>query len=119
MRVGRAAALKVVWDAVRGARRPGAPGIAERLAAFPRMVRMGMSGRYPHLDRGRLGLMALGVLYVVSPIDLVPELIVPLVGLGDDAFVLAWVAGAMLDETGAFVAWERAAVPTVAGEVVS
>lgn len=111
--IRRMAALKALAQALSGSRPPGAPGVGTRLAALPRMVAWGLAGRYPHLDARRLGLAALALLYVVSPVDLMPELFVPLLGLGDDAFVAAWMVGALLSETDAFLAWEsgRAGAP--------
>ncbi len=120
--VRRAAALTALFRALSGARAPGAPGIGARLASVPRMLAMGLRGRYPHLDTSRIGLAALALLYVLSPIDLLPEAILPLVGLGDDALVAAWVVGALLSETDAFMAWEKTAqepgVTVMSGEVV-
>lgn len=104
--VRRAAALKALWDTVRRQRRRGSPELRVQLAAVPRMVAMTLTGRYPGLTRGRLGLMALALLYVVSPIDLVPEAALLLLGVVDDAVVLAWLAGAILGETDAFLEWE-------------
>lgn len=104
--VGRMAAFTALWTAVRSAQRPGAPGVGRRLSALPRMVAQGLSGRYPHLDKSRVGLMVLAALYLVSPIDLLPELLLPLIGVGDDVLVLAWLAGAVLSETETFVTWE-------------
>ena len=114
---GRVAALTTLWRALRASRRPGAPGIGEQLSAAPRMVRLGLSGRYPALDRRRLTLAVLGLLYIVSPVDLIPDLI-PLLGLGDDAMVAAWIAGAVLGETERFLRWESEGSRVVAGHVV-
>jgi uncharacterized membrane protein YkvA (DUF1232 family) len=55
----------------------------------------------------RLGLMALGILYVIWPIDALPEAFLPLVGLADDAVVVTWLAGSVLAETERFLEWER------------
>lgn len=116
--VRRAAALKVLWQAIGGSGRPaGAPGIGTRLAAVPRMLARGLTGRYPHLAKGRVALAGAGLLYVLSPVDAVPELLLPLLGLGDDAVVAAFVVGALLDEADAFLEWEAAQARTVVGEV--
>lgn len=104
--IRRAAALKALAEVLRGSRTPGSPGLGERLAAVPRMIAAGLRGTYPHLDISRVLFAALGVVYVLSPIDLVPELLLPLLGLGDDAFVGAWSLGALLSEAEAFLAWE-------------
>lgn len=121
----RAAALKALWTAVSRRRSPSGRSVREQLAATPRMVAMALSGRYPGLTRGRLGLLVLGLLYVLSPVDLLPEAALMLVGLTDDAVVVAWLAGTLLSEVDAFLDWEQG--PTgaagdpdvVPGEVVS
>jgi uncharacterized membrane protein YkvA (DUF1232 family) len=79
----------------------------DRLSATPRMVRLGLSGRYPHLDRRRLGLMALALAYLVSPVDVIPEALLTVFGLGDDLVVLTWLTGSLLAESETFLAWER------------
>lgn len=103
----RWAALATLVRAVRGTLRPGEPGVGERVRALPRLVLTTLSGRYHGTTRGRLGLMGLAVVYIVSPLDVLPDLL-PLIGVADDAMVLAWLAGAVLTETGDFLAWERA-----------
>ena len=84
-------ALRAVWDVVRGTSRRGAPGVGERLRAVPRMLWLGLTGRYPHLARGRIAVGMLALLYVLSPVDLVPEIVLPLIGLADDALVATWL----------------------------
>ncbi len=120
--IRRTAAARALFEAVRGARAEGAPGVGERLAALPRMLVLGMRGSYPYLRRSRLVLSVLALLYLISPIDLMPEALLWVFGLGDDALVAAWLAGAVLSETGTFLAWERArdagASRIVVGEVV-
>jgi len=116
--VRRVAALKAVWDAVRGFNRPGTPGVLVRLRAVPRMLAQGFGGRYPHLAKGRLALAALALGYLVSPVDVVPELLLPIVGLGDDALVATWLVGVLLSETETFLDWERRRPTVLVGEVV-
>lgn len=110
--------MKALRDAVRGLDRPGAPGIVARLRAVPRMIALGLGGRYPHLAKGRLALAALAVVYLISPVDAVPELLLPLIGLGDDALVAAWLAGVLLSETETFLDWEGRTSTVLVGEVV-
>jgi uncharacterized membrane protein YkvA (DUF1232 family) len=114
----RVAALTVLWRATRAARRPGAPGLGVHVAAVPRMLGMALSGRYPGLAKGRVVLALLGVLYILSPVDLMPEVLLGVFGLGDDALVAAWVAGAMLGETDAFLRWEAEQRRVVVGQVI-
>jgi uncharacterized membrane protein YkvA (DUF1232 family) len=103
----RVAAFSALWRAVAQSRRPGAPGVGERLRSVPRMLRGAATGHYPELSRGRLGLIVLALAYLVSPIDLVPEAFLALLGLADDALVAMWVGGAFLAETDRFLDWER------------
>lgn len=116
--IRRAAALKAVWDVVRRIDRPGTPGLATRARALPRMFAQGFGGAYPHLAKGRIMLSVLALLYLVSPVDAVPEILVPLLGLGDDALVAAWLAGALLSEAETFLEWERRQAEVMDGEVV-
>jgi uncharacterized membrane protein YkvA (DUF1232 family) len=114
----RVAALTTLWRAVRASRRPGAPGIGAQLSAVPRMIAASLSGRYPHLAKGRIALALLGVLYVVSPLDVMPEILLGVFGVGDDALVTAWVVGALLGETERFLLWEAERGRVVVGQVV-
>lgn len=93
--------------ALRAATRPGAPGMGERLAAVPRMARAAMRGEYAGLTRGRLLGMLAALVYVVSPVDLVPEALFTVFGLADDAMLVAWLASALVNDTEAFLSWER------------
>ncbi|TNM68879.1 DUF1232 domain-containing protein [Streptomyces sp. NP160] len=99
-------AARALWTAVRLGRRRGAPRTSAVLGSLPRLVPAVVSGRYTGCSRGRLLLMAASAAYVVSPADLLPEGLLGPVGLADDAAVLAWLAGAVLSEGQAFLAWE-------------
>lgn len=116
------AALVAVGRVLHEARRPQGVGVGERLRAAPRMAWAALTGRYRHLDRGRLVLFALAVAYVVSPVDLMPEAALWFVGTVDDIGVAAWLTGALLVETDRFLAWEAVGRPgdhlVVPGEVV-
>jgi Protein of unknown function (DUF1232) len=85
--------------------KPGTPGISRRLSAVPRMIKASMKGEY---DGGfRLFLMGLASIYIVSPLDAVPELFLGLFGLIDDAVVVSWLVGTLLGETERFLEWEK------------
>jgi len=72
------------------------------------MVVGAVSGRYPELGRGRLALGVLALAYLVSPVDLLPDLLFSVLGLGDDAVVALWLGGVFLVETERFLDRERA-----------
>ncbi len=118
-RVRRTAAFVALWQFVRGQSRAGAPSLATRINAFPRLISAVMSGRWDGLGKGRLSLMGLAVLYLLSPVDLVPEGLLLAIGLVDDVVVVSWLAGSALDATERFVAWESVQPEVVQGHVIT
>ena len=116
--IRRFAALRALWAAVSRQRRADAPPLRSLLSAVPRMVTLTMRGRYTGLDRGRLLGMVLALAYVVSPVDVVPEAALFLLGFADDAMVLAWLAGAVLQEAETFLGWEHRTGGAAAAEHV-
>lgn len=94
----------------------GGPSLGKRLAALPRMIKASTRGEY---DGGlRVAMMAAATLYVVSPVDFVPEAALLVVGLADDAVMIAWLAGSVLSETDRFLEWERKQAAVLPGSVV-
>jgi uncharacterized membrane protein YkvA (DUF1232 family) len=85
--------------------KPGTPGLGRRIGALPRLIKASVTGKYDGF--WRLVGMVVAAIYIVSPIDLIPELIFGPFGLIDDAAVAAWLAGAILSETERFLTWER------------
>jgi uncharacterized membrane protein YkvA (DUF1232 family) len=114
-RNARIASVVAVARAVRMAVRPGGPSMGERAGAVPRMVRATFSGEYVGVSKGRLMLMLGAAGYLVSPIDLIPEAVLPIIGLADDALVLSWLATRLVEETEAFLEWEKGIVGAPTG----
>nr|BFE84886.1 hypothetical protein GCM10020093_074870 [Planobispora longispora] len=65
-----------------------------------------LNGAYPGMGRGRLAMLGLGVLYMISPVDVIPEFLM-LIGVVDDFGVFLWLMGSLLGESGRYVEWER------------
>jgi uncharacterized membrane protein YkvA (DUF1232 family) len=84
----------------------GPSSLITRLTALPRLVRDVMTGRFTDVSRGRLALMGLAILYIVSPIDLLPEAILTLPGMIDDVAVAGWLVASVLGATTAYLTWE-------------
>ena len=118
-RVRRTAAFVALWRFVRGQSRPGAPSLATRVNAFPRLISAVMSGRWDGLGKSRLALMGLAVFYLLSPVDLIPEGLLLAIGLVDDVVVVSWLAGSALDATERFVAWESVQPQVVQSHVIT
>ncbi|MFJ6214149.1 YkvA family protein [Streptomyces sp. NPDC092296] len=97
------------WELYAETRRPGAPRLAARIGAAPRLLRTALRGEYPYLSRGKAlaGALLLAA-YLASPLDAVPD-VIPVIGWVDDAGVLMWALRALVRESGRFVQWERAA----------
>ena len=114
-RLGRTAAFVALWRQLRAAHR-GGPSLGTRLRALPRMFRASLRRRDRYDGLWRLLLMVVALIYLAWPLELMPELLMGPVGLIDDAVVLTWLAGAVISETGRYLAWggRRAAIPTQA-----
>jgi uncharacterized membrane protein YkvA (DUF1232 family) len=110
--------FRSLMSALRTATRPGTPGVGARLTSLPRLVRATFRGDYAGTTRGRLLMLVGALLYVVSPVDLLPEMILPIVGLADDALVISWIAVSLVNETESFLSWERDRARTVRGYVI-
>lgn len=112
----RWAAMRRIAGALQEAAEPGGPTIAVRLACLPRMTRAVARGEYTGVSAGHLTLLAAAAAYVVSPLDLLPEALVGVIGLADDAVVLAWLARTLSHDTDRFLEWERNRGTTIEGE---
>ena len=114
----RLSAFRTLWRALSRRGRPGEPDTGERLRAVPDMVTDTISGRYSEMGRGRLALFAIALLYLVSPVDVIPEMVFSVFGLGDDAVVAMWLGGSLLVEADRYLGWRRMQPTVVDGELV-
>jgi hypothetical protein len=112
-KLGRTAAFVALWRQLRAAH--GGDGLGARLRALPRMIGASVRPRQRYDGLWRLALIAAAVVYVIWPVELIPELFLGPVGLIDDAVVITWLAGAVLSETGRFLQWERDRGPAIGG----
>ncbi|MBP7988790.1 YkvA family protein [Candidatus Microthrix sp.] len=97
-----------VFTALRLATRPGGPSLWARVSALPRLVRATAKGAYQDTPASQLALMVGALAYLITPVDLMPEALLGPFGLLDDAFVLAWLAGSVVQATEDYLGWERA-----------
>ena len=73
--------------------------------ALIRLVVAYSRGHYREIALDELALIVAGLIYVVSPIDLIPDLLPG--GLLDDAVVIGWIIKAVHDELNDFRDWEE------------
>jgi len=76
------------------------------LPLLVRLLKAWKHGSYPGLSLRSLAALAAGILYVLSPVDLVPD-VIPGVGLLDDVAVLGLVLHMLAQDLAAFRAWEQ------------
>ncbi|MFK4088692.1 YkvA family protein [Kribbella sp. NPDC020789] len=80
--------------------------VIQRARALPRMLRAARQGTYGELSTGRMGLWVFAVIYLVSPIDILPDLL-PVIGVTDDAGVLVWLLTSVSTAAGLYIDHER------------
>lgn len=76
------------------------------LPLLVRLFRAWKNGSYRGLSVRTLASMAAALLYVLSPVDLVPDFI-PGIGMIDDVVVLALLLQSLAQDLAAFRAWEQ------------
>jgi uncharacterized membrane protein YkvA (DUF1232 family) len=75
------------------------------LQAMIRLVRAYSNGSYREIPIGSLVSILVAVIYFVSPIDFIPD-VIPIAGLVDDAIVAGFVLKMVRDDLDAFMEWE-------------
>lgn len=79
------------------------------LPLLVRLLRSWKAGSYRGLSMRTLASLVAALIYVLSPVDVMPDFI-PGIGLIDDAAVLAFLLHRMAQELAAFRAWEQGRV---------
>ena len=64
-----------------------------------------LNGKFPGATKSAVGLSLLGIVYVISPLDLVPELFLGPFGLADDAGILAMSVGYLVASSDRYLHW--------------
>lgn len=80
-------------------------GLLKKVPDMYRMFKFWRKGLYK-VSSIDLILPLLGLLYVISPIDLIPDIAVPILGVADDLAVLSLVLPKLLKEVDKFLLWE-------------
>ncbi|MEV7010121.1 YkvA family protein [Streptosporangium sp. NPDC051022] len=104
--MAKAARAAQAWRAYKQVSQPGSPGLGTRLRSIPKMIGAVTRGRYPGMSKSKLAMLGLGVVYIISPIDVIPDFLA-IIGVADDFGVLLWLMGSLLGESGRYVDWER------------
>lgn len=78
----------------------------EKFLVLGRMVKAYAVGDYREVKWKNILLIVAAIIYFVSPIDLLPDLI-PITGLTDDFGILLWVYNTLSAEIDKFLTWEK------------
>lgn len=89
---------RLLW--VVGALRPLADDALDLLC----LLRDYFAGRYPDVPRGTVATVAFALLYVLNPLDLIPD-VIAILGWGDDAAVLTACLGLVRGDLEAWRNW--------------
>ena len=87
----------------------GIPGVGEKLSHVPvliSLIRSYIRKEYTQLPlKSAAGILA-GLIYVLSPVDLIPDAI-PVIGMVDDAAVIAFVWKMVEEDVADYQAWRE------------
>ena len=79
----------------------------ENLDAFLRMVPLMIKGEYKPKQKRNIFIGLGAILYVISPIDIIPNFVLPFIGLMDDVVILAFALKYINKEVQNFLLWEN------------
>ena len=80
-------------------------GIWDDLASLLRIVKNWKSGSYREVPWKTVVLSTGAIIYFLTPVDIVPD-VIPVLGFMDDIAVIGWVVGAIRSDLTKFRAWE-------------
>lgn len=80
-------------------------GFIKKIPDMFRLIKYWRKGIYK-VNSLDLILPILGILYIISPIDLIPDIAIPVLGVADDLAVLSLVLPKILKEVDKFLLWE-------------
>lgn len=80
-------------------------GFLKKIPDVFRMINLWRKGVYK-TNAMDIILPLLGVLYIISPIDLLPEIAIPVIGVLDDLAILSLVLPRLIKEVDKFLLWE-------------
>jgi uncharacterized membrane protein YkvA (DUF1232 family) len=77
----------------------------EPIMVFKRMIQAHRNGQFK-VSNKTLGLIVLGLVYFITPLDIIPDFL-PLIGFADDLSVLIAIYNSVKHELDSFKAWEK------------
>lgn len=87
--------------------RPMSQEVKEKFKTLLRLIRALYKKEYKDFPWGSLVKATATIIYLVSPLDLIPDFI-PFVGMMDDFALISWTIGSLSDDIKDFENWEEA-----------
>lgn len=81
-------------------------GFREQIGLLSRLIKAYASGAYRHVSGKTIASVLASLVYFVSPIDVIPD-VLPLVGFADDIALMVWLFNSLQNELVNFRTWER------------
>lgn len=79
---------------------------SEKIYVMVRMVKAQISGEYREFPWRTLAMMVGALIYFVTPLDLIPD-IIPILGLTDDISIVYWIYKSVQEDIEKFETWEQ------------
>ncbi len=81
-------------------------GFRQKLGLLSRLVKAYVSGQYRQLPTKTLISVLAALVYFVSPVDFIPD-VLPILGFADDIALLVWVFNSLTTDLENFRVWEQ------------
>ncbi|MEO9804263.1 MAG: YkvA family protein [Reichenbachiella sp.] len=79
---------------------------SEKVYVMMRMVKAQISGEYREFPWRTMAMLVGALIYFVTPMDLIPD-IIPILGLTDDISIVYWIYRSVQEDIEKFENWER------------
>ncbi|MBO0934976.1 DUF1232 domain-containing protein [Fibrella sp. HMF5335] len=81
-------------------------GFREQVVLLSRMIKAYVAGEYREIPTKTLISVLASLIYFVSPIDFIPD-VLPVLGFADDIALMVWLFNSLQDDIAHFRDWER------------
>lgn len=98
--------LKAALGKSNGMKGDDAIGFREQIMLLSRMIKAYVAGDYRQIPTKTLVSMLASLIYFVSPIDFIPD-VLPILGFADDIALMVWLFNSLQDDIANFRDWER------------
>lgn len=79
---------------------------SEKIYVMIRMVKAQISGEYREFPWRTLAMIVGALIYFVTPLDMIPD-VIPVLGLTDDISIVYWIYKSVQEDIEQFEEWER------------